>query len=339
MQAYRAPRWLAGSGPVAGNVQTIWPALYSRVHPDRRAGPVPYLRERWDTPDGDFVDLDFFLAEPAAKVAHRPLPAPLLVLFHGLEGSSQSHYSRAFALWAHSRGWDFVVPHFRGCSGELNRAPRTYFSGDHAEVDWILRRLALRKPGPMLAVGVSLGGNMLLRWAQEAGGEASRTVRAVVAVSSPVDLTAVSESINRGFNKQVYTRMFLKSLKPKALAKLQQFPGLADAEAIRRSEDFLAYDNAFTAPIHGFADAHDYWARCSAKPHLRHMRDVPALVLNARNDPFIPASCLPTRGEVGPAVTLWQPHEGGHVGFPAGSFPGHVADLPQAVGAWLQQHL
>jgi len=339
MQAYRAPRWLAGSGLVGGNVQTIWPALYSRVHPDRRAGPVSYLRERWDSPDGDFIDLDFLPAEPDARVAHRPVPAPLLVLFHGLEGSSQSHYSRAFALWAHSRGWDFVVPHFRGCSGELNRAPRTYFSGDHAEVDWILRRLALRRPGPMLAVGVSLGGNMLLRWAQEAAEDASRIVRAVAAVSSPVDLTAVSESINRGFNKQVYTRMFLASLKPKALAKLQQFPNLADAEAIRRSEDFLAYDNAFTAPIHGFVDAHDYWARCSAKPHLRHMRDVPALVLNARNDPFIPASCLPTRGEVGPAVTLWQPHEGGHVGFPAGSFPGHVADLPQAVGAWLQQHL
>lgn len=339
MQAYRAPRWLAGSGLVAGNVQTIWPALYSRVHPDRRAGPVSYLRERWDSPDGDFIDLDFLPAEPDARMAHRPVPAPLLVLFHGLEGSSQSHYSRAFALWAHARGWDFVVPHFRGCSGELNRAPRTYFSGDHAEVDWILRRLALRRPGPMLAVGVSLGGNMLLRWAQEAAEDASRIVRAVAAVSSPVDLTAVSESINRGFNKQVYTRMFLASLKPKALAKLQQFPNLADAEAIRRSEDFLAYDNAFTAPIHGFADARDYWARCSAKPHLRHMRDVPALVLNARNDPFIPASCLPTRGEVGPAVTLWQPHEGGHVGFPAGSFPGHVADLPQAVGAWLQQHL
>lgn len=339
MQAYRAPRWLAGSGLVGGNVQTIWPALYSRVHPDRRAGPVSYLRERWDAPDGDFIDLDFLPAEPDARVAHRPVPAPLLVLFHGLEGSSQSHYSRAFALWAHSRGWDFVVPHFRGCSGELNRAPRTYFSGDHAEVDWILRRLAVRRPGPMLAVGVSLGGNMLLRWAQEAAEDASRIVRAVAAVSSPVDLTAVSESINRGFNKQVYTRMFLASLKPKALAKLQQFPNLADAEAIRRSEDFLAYDNAFTAPIHGFADARDYWARCSAKPHLRHMRDVPALVLNARNDPFIPASCLPTRGEVGPAVTLWQPHEGGHVGFPAGSFPGHVADLPQAVGAWLQQHL
>lgn len=339
MQAYRAPRWLAGSGPVAGNVQTIWPALYSRVHPERHVGPVSYLRERWDTPDGDFIDLDFFPAEPDARAVHRPVTPPLLVMFHGLEGSSQSHYSRAFALWAHARGWDFVVPHFRGCSGEVNRAPRTYFSGDHAEVDWILRRLALRRPGPMLVVGVSLGGNMLLRWAQEAGAEAPRIVRAVVAVSSPLDLTAVSESINRGFNKQVYTRMFLKSLKPKALAKLQQFPHLADAEAIRRAEDFLAYDNAFTAPIHGFADARDYWARCSAKPHLKHMREVSALVLNARNDPFIPASCLPTQAEVGPAVTLWQPQEGGHVGFPSGRFPGHVADLPQAVGAWLQQHL
>lgn len=319
---YRSPWWLPG-----GHAQTIWPALAAR----RRHGPPPsYRRERWDTPDGDFIDVDW-LGEPGPG-------RPTLVLFHGLEGSSLSHYAVAFADWAREQGLSYAVAHFRGCSGEINLAPRSYHSGDHAEIDWILRRAAHRA-GPLYVVGVSLGGNMLLRWAQEAGGEASRIVRAVAAVSSPVDLTAVSESINRGFNKRVYTRRFLATLKPKALAKLQQFPGLADAEAIRRSEDFLAYDNAFTAPIHGFADAHDYWARCSAKPHLKHMRDVPALVLNARNDPFIPASCLPTRGEVGPAVTLWQPHEGGHVGFPAGSFPGHVADLPQAIGAWLQQHL
>jgi predicted alpha/beta-fold hydrolase len=337
MHAYRAPRWLAGHGPVGGNVQTIWPALWSHVHPHRRVGQVDYIRERWDTPDGDFIDLDFF---PAAAQAHAGQAAvPMLVLFHGLEGSSQSHYSRAFALWAHAMGWGFVVPHFRGCSGELNRGPRTYFSGDHQEIDWILRRLAMGRSGPLVAVGISLGGNMLLRWAQEAGAEASRVVKAVAAVSSPVDLTAVSESINRGFNKRLYTRMFLASLKPKALAKLEQFPHLADADAIRRSDDFLAYDDAFTAPIHGFAGARDYWQRCSAKPHLRHMRDVPALVLNARNDPFIPAWCLPLPAEVGPAVTLWQPHEGGHVGFPSGRFPGHVADLPQAVGAWLRQHI
>jgi uncharacterized protein len=334
MHGYRAPRWLAGAGPLAGNVQTIWPALYSRVHPDRRVGPVAYLRERWDTPDGDFIDVDF-LPAPAGT----PSPRPLLVMFHGLEGSSQSHYSRAFALWSHAQGWDFAVPHFRGCSGELNRAPRTYHSCDHAEADWILQRLARRQAGPLLAVGISLGGNVLLRWAQEAGADAERTVRAVAAISSPVDLAAAGHALAHGFNRQVYTRMFLQSMKPKALAKLQQHPGLFDEAALRAARDLHAYDNAFTAPLHGFANTEDYWARCSAKPGLKAMRHVPALVLNARNDPFIPAACLPTRGEVGPAVTLWQPHEGGHVGFPAGRFPGHVADLPQAVGRWLKHHL
>ncbi|MBI2732120.1 MAG: alpha/beta fold hydrolase [Aquabacterium sp.] len=333
---YRAPRWLAGHGPFAGNVQTIWPALYSHAHADHGRVPVAYRRERWDTPDGDFIDVDFW---PAARAAQALKPRPLLVLFHGLEGSSQSHYARAFAHWAHAQGWDYVVPHFRGCSGELNRAPRAYHSGDRAEIDWILRRLALGHQGPMLAVGVSLGGNALLRWAQEAGAEAARVVRAVVAISSPIDLAAAGRAIGRGFNRQVYTRMFLNSMKPKALAKLKQFPGLFNEAALRASRDLYEYDNVFTAPLHGFASTEDYWAKCSAKPGLRHMRDVPALVLNARNDPFVPAACLPSKGEVGPAVTLWQPHEGGHVGFPAGRFPGHVADLPQAVGQWLIQQL
>ena len=234
MQRYRAPRWLAGAGPVAGNVQTIWPALYSRVHPEQRIGQVRYVRERWDTPDGDFIDVDFL---PAG--AGTPSPRPLLVMFHGLEGSSQSHYSRAFALWAHAQGWDFAVPHFRGCSGEINRAPRTYHSGDHAEADWILQRLARRHAGPVLAVGISLGGNVLLRWAQEAGADAGRTVRAVVAISSPVDLAAAGHALAKGFNLQIYTRMFLQSMKPKALAKLQQHPGLFDREALLRARDLV----------------------------------------------------------------------------------------------------
>jgi len=334
---YRAPRWLAGHGPLAGNVQTIWPALYSRAHVDRGNVPVVYRRERWDTPDRDFIDVDFLAAKADADA--NADQRPLLVLFHGLEGSSQSHYARAFAHWAHAQGWDYVVPHFRGCSGELNRGPRAYHSGDHAEINWILRRLALGHAGPVLAVGVSLGGNALLRWAQEAGSGASQVVKAVVAISSPIDLAAAGHAIGRGFNRQVYTRMFLNTMKPKALAKLKQFPGLFNEAALRASRDLYEYDNVFTAPLHGFASTEDYWAKCSAKPGLRHMRDVPALVLNARNDPFVPASCLPTRGEVGPAVTLWQPHEGGHVGFPAGRFPGHVADLPQAVGQWLTQQL
>ena len=133
--------------------------------------------------------------------------------------------------------------------------------------------------------------------------------------------------------------MFLNSLKPKALGKIAQHPGLADPEAVAAARDIYAYDAAFTAPVHGFASTEDYWSRCSAKPGLHGIRELPVLLLNARNDPFMPASSLPTVHDVGPSVTLWQPHEGGHVGFPSGRFPGHVASLPQAVGQWLRTHL
>ena len=331
MLDYRAPRWLAGSGPVGGNAQTIWPALFSR----RFLGPRPvYARERWTTPDGDFIDVDR-LVPPAPGL---PDDAPLLVLFHGLEGSSRSHYAEAFAHWAHQRRWHYAVPHFRGCSGELNLAPRAYHSGDFEEVGWILERFRAAHRGPMLAVGVSLGGNALLRWAEEAGETASRTVRAVCAVSSPIDLAAGGAAIGRGFNRLVYTRMFLRTMKPKALRKLAQHPGLFDRERLLAARDLFEFDNVFTAPLHGFRDTPDYWARASSKPHLHRIR-IPALVLNARNDPFVPASSLPGPADVGPFVTLWQPAHGGHVGFPAGAPPGHVMTLPQAVVGWLHAQL
>ena len=329
----QAPRWLRGPGSIGGHAQTIWPALYSHPRADQAGEAVSYQRERWHTPDGDFIDLDWLSAKaPAAQ-------RPLLILFHGLEGSSQSHYARAFAHWAQSQGWDYVVPHFRGCSGEMNHTLRAYHSGDHAELDWIVRRLALQHSGPMLAVGASLGGNALLRWAQEAGSQAASLVKAVVAISSPVDLTAAGHALGRGFNRHVYTRMFLNTLKPKALAKARAHPGVVNVDALMAARDLYAYDNAYTAPVHGFANTEDYWRRCSAKPGLRSMLDVPALVINARNDPFMPAENLPNANEVGSAVTLWQPAQGGHVGFPQGRFPGHVADLPRAVGRWLAQHL
>ena len=326
MQQYTAPRWLPG-----GNLQTIWPALYAR----RLDGPAPvYRRERWSTPDGDFIDVDF-IDGPAA-----PGPRPLLVLFHGLEGSSRSHYAEAFAAFAAGQGMAFAVPHFRGCSGELNLAPRAYHSGDYEEIGWILRRMhgqhALRGGGPVLAAGVSLGGNALLRWACEAGETARASVDAVASVSAPVDLTAGGQAIGRGFNRLVYTRMFLSTMKPKALAKLAQFPGLFDRERLLAARDLYAFDDVFTAPLHGFRNTDDYWARGSSKPHLRAIR-VPTLVVNALNDPFIPASSLPGPGEVGPYVTLWQPAHGGHVGFPLGVPPGHVRGMPERVGGWLSQ--
>lgn len=332
MQHWRAPGWIGGRGVVAGNVQTIWPARFSRVWHERPAR-LTGRRERWTTGDGDFVDVDWLVPPPTAQ-------APLLILFHGLEGSSRSHYAQAFAHWARGQGWGCAVPHFRGCSGELNLAPRTYHSGDHEEIDWMLRQFRQAHPhGPRVAAGVSLGGNALLRWAQEAGHEGRTLVRAVASISAPLDLAAAGEAIARGFNRAVYTRMFLSSLKPKALAKLKRYPGLYDAQALARAADLYTYDNIVTAPLHGFANTEDYWSRCSAGPRLGALVGVPALVLNALNDPFVPAHSLPTPGSVSPWVTLWQPAEGGHVGFPAGRWPGHVGDMPRAVGSWLAQHL
>ncbi|MEJ1172022.1 YheT family hydrolase [Variovorax sp. CCNWLW235] len=326
---YVAPRWLPG-----GNLQTIWAALYAR----RFDGPAPvYRRERWNAPDGDFIDVDF---ADSALVGTSPGPRPLLVLFHGLEGSSRSHYAEAFAVFAAERGMDFAVPHFRGCSGELNLAPRAYHSGDYEEIDWILRRMRERQAshegGPVLAAGVSLGGNALLRWACEAGDSAHASVAAVASVCAPLDLAAGGEAIGRGFNRLVYTRMFLATMKPKALAKLAQFPGLFDRERLLAARDLYTFDDVFTAPLHGFRNTDDYWARGSSKPHLSAIR-VPTLVVNALNDPFIPARSLPGPGEVGRHVTLWQPAHGGHVGFPLGAPPGHVRGMPESVGSWLGQ--
>jgi len=323
---YTAPRWLPG-----GNLQTIWAALYAR----RFDGPAPvYRRERWTAPDGDFVDVDFVDAP-------RPGPRPLLVLFHGLEGSSRSHYAEAFAAFAASRVMAFAVPHFRGCSGELNLAPRAYHSGDYEEIDWILRRMHAQHVvqgggGPVLAAGVSLGGNALLRWACEAGETARASVDAVASVCAPLDLAAGGEAIGRGFNRLVYTRMFLATMKPKALAKLAQFPGLFDRDRLMAARNLYDFDDVFTAPLHGFRSTDDYWARGSSKPLLGAIR-VPALVVNARNDPFIPARSLPGPSEVGSHVTLWQPAGGGHVGFPLGLPPGHVGGMPERVGGWLAQ--
>jgi predicted alpha/beta-fold hydrolase len=326
LDGYLAPRWLPG-----GNLQTIWPALYAR----RTAGTGPvYRRERWDTPDGDFIDVDFADAMVAPE-AQRP---PLLVLFHGLEGSSRSHYAEAFAAFAAARGWAFAVPHFRGCSGELNRGPRAYHSGDHEEIGWILARMKATHGGALLVAGVSLGGNALLRWAEEAGDSAASTVQAVASVSAPLDLAAGGHAIGKGFNRLVYTRMFLSSMKPKALAKLAQYPGLFDRDTLIAARDLYAFDNVFTAPLHGFKNTDDYWARGSAKPHLHAIR-VPALVVNARNDPFVPGASLPRPDQVGPHVTLWQPLHGGHVGFPHGPPPGHVRGMPESVGDWLGRHV
>ena len=311
MTAYRAPRWLPG-----GHAQTIWPLL---IRPD----PLPYHRERWDTPDGDFIDLDW---SPAPDASQRPL----LVLFHGLEGSSNSHYAVSLLRAATPLGWIGVVVNFRGCSGEGNRLPRAYHSGDSDEIDWILRRLQELHPDrPRYAVGVSLGGNALLKWLGERAAGAADVLRAAAAVSAPLDLAACGHHLARGFNR-IYTRHFLRTLKRSAAEKLHRYPGLFDEQRMSVASNLWEFDDVVTAPLHGFAGADDYWLRASSKPWLMSIR-LPTLLINAQNDPFLPAHALPTPSQVAPSVRLELPRQGGHVGFVTGSLPGRLDWLPQRI--------
>ena len=316
MTPYRAPAWLPG-----GHAQTIWPIV-------RKGAPPSYRRERWDTPDGDFIDVDWLAAAEEAG-------APLVVLFHGLEGSSASHYAGALMRALAQRGWAGAVPHFRGCSGEPNRLPRAYHSGDSAEIDWILRRLRARFPQRTLfAAGVSLGGNALLKWAGEQESGARDVVQAVAAVCAPLDLTAAGRALQEGFSL-LYARHFLVTLKASSAAKLARFPGLFDGQRMRRAQTLYEFDDAVTAPVHGFRDAGDYWRRASSKPWLPGVR-LPALVLSALNDPFLPRQALPGAQEVAASVTLEYPAGGGHVGFVTGPFPGHLDWLPQRLLAFFE---
>ena len=311
---YRAPPWLPG-----GHAQTICPAFVPRPS-------VVYRRQRIDTPDGDFVDFDWVQSEA-------PADAPVVVLFHGLEGSSGSHYALALMALLASIGWRGVVPHFRGCSGEPNRLARAYHSGDYAEVGWMLHTIrALAPNAPMFAAGVSLGGSALLNWLGREEHRARDILEAAAAVSTPLDLTAAGIAIGQGLNR-IYSRHFLSTLVPKALAMARRFPVVLDAAAIAPCRTMYRFDDVVTAPLHGFGGADDYWMRASSKPWLKGIA-VRTLVLNARNDPFIPAESLPSRAEASAAVTLEQPEDGGHGGFLSPSFPGSLDWLPRHLVAF-----
>ncbi len=313
---YRAPAWLPG-----GNLQTLYPALLA---PRPR---VRYRRQRWDTPDSDFIDLDWIENQDSGlEIADQE--RPLLVLFHGLEGSSNSHYARALMHAARQRGWQGVVVHFRGCSGEINRLPRAYHSGDSTEIDWILRRLrTLHGDGPLFAVGVSLGGNALLKWLGEQGEAAHAVVQRAAAISAPIDLHAAGNALEQGFN-MVYTKNFLATMKRKSLAKLHVHPGLFDETRLRATRTLREFDDLITSRLHGYDGVDDYYTRASSKPHLVRIA-VPTLLLNARNDPFLPGTTLPDPVQLSAAVTAAFPDQGGHVGFPDDK--GTLTWMPQAV--------
>jgi predicted alpha/beta-fold hydrolase len=234
---YKPPWWLPG-----GNAQTIYARALARNY------KIQYQRQRWETPDGDFIDLDWLNRESET--------AKVLVLFHGLEGCSRSHYALSVMTLAQHLGWRGVVPHFRGCSGEMNRLPRAYHSGDAAEIDWILRRFRSENLGCEIYVaGVSLGGNMLLKWLGEQGAAAASVVTAAVAVSAPVDLHAAAAVLDFGYRRAIYTRRFLHSLRAKVLAKIATHKLDIDGTRVRACTTFRQIDDLYTAPVHGFKNA------------------------------------------------------------------------------------
>ena len=303
---YRAPAWLPG-----GHLQTIWPLARMPRVPD-------YTRVRWETPDDDFIHADWLPRHPGA---------PLVVLFHGLEGCSRSHYARALMQALAAIGWNGVVPHFRGCSGRPNRLLRAYHSGDSAEIGWILARIAARyREAPVFAAGVSLGGNALLKWLGEQGESARRHIAGAAAICPPLDLVVSGTALGQGFNR-VYSHRFLRTLKAKALNKIAIHKAALDVDRIRKARSLYEFDDAFTAPVHGFDGVLDYWTRASSRPWLRHIA-TPTLLLNAANDPFVPPAALPQPEDVSPAVTQELPAGGGHVGFLSGTFPGSLDWLP-----------
>ena len=293
-------------------MQTIWGPLFRRHR-------IRWRRERVATSDGDFVDLDWADAARAG--------APLLLVLHGLEGSSSSHYVVGLARQALARGWRAVTLNFRSCSGELNRLRSFYHSGHTADLDEIVRMLVAREPGLRIgAVGVSLGGNVLLKWLGERETDVPGAVAGAVAISVPFHLGPCAEALDRGFCRLVYTANFLGTMRDKVRLKADRDPGLreiVDLPRALRARTFAEYDRAVTAPLNGFADERDYWTRASSAPYLGRIRR-PTLLVNALDDPFVPREALPNPADLPPGVRAEFIGRGGHAAFLEGRWPWRV---------------
>jgi predicted alpha/beta-fold hydrolase len=267
-------------------------------------------RERVELADGDFVDVDRF---------ERP-GAPLLLVCHGLEGSSRAHYVRGLVSLALARGLAAAALHFRGCSGTPNRLARFYHSGDTGDLGAVAARLVAERPGrPIVVAGFSLGGNVVAKWFGDEGDGLPAEVRAGAVVSAPFDLDRCCTAIDGpGVMNLVYRERFLRQLRRKALAKAARFPGALDAERVRSARTLRAFDAAVTAPLHGFASAEDYYAHASSGPVLGRVRR-PLLAISAEDDPMVPPDALPMEAaRENPCFTLEVTPRGGHVAFVGG---------------------
>jgi uncharacterized protein len=303
------------------HLQTLWPVFFRRR-------PRPSLRrERLELPDGDFVDLDWTLNDSG----------PIVIIFHGLEGSSRSHYARGMLTSLPQHGMRAVVMHFRGCSGESNRLARAYHSGDTGDIDFVVRTLKAREPHtPLAAIGYSLGGNALLKWLGEQGNAAP--LRCAVAVSVPFLLHESTAHMNRGLAR-AYQWHLLKSLKASARRKARKFSPPAPVHEINRMQSFFEFDDRVTARLHGFASAMHYYTSSSSRQFLNRIR-IPTLIVHASDDPFMHAQVIPEAAELSPAIELDLHRHGGHVGFVGGRLPWQPRYwLEERIPSWLRKRL
>jgi predicted alpha/beta-fold hydrolase len=324
--AFRPAWWLRG-----GHAQTLFASL------TRRRVDVDLHRERVELPDGDFLDLDWYEPEGCGVGV---ADAPLVLILHGLEGSSDSHYVRGMLRELGRMGVRGVVMHFRGCGGEPNRLRRAYHSGETGDLEFVVAELRRREEGGRLGVvGYSIGGNVLLKWLGEKG--AAAAVDAAVAVSVPFDLTQAADRMSRGFSRiyqrkstahavrrlsrgfsRIYQRRLVRCLQQSVLEKMEHIDlalGL-DEDELRAMRSFWEFDDRVTARLHGFEGADDYYERCSSRAFMKSI-ERPTLVLHARNDPFMTEAVIPTPDELAASVRFELADDGGHVGFVCGRWP------------------
>lgn len=290
---YRPPVWLRN-----GHVQSVWPSLFRRVALDEPETEVI------PTPDDDELYLDWY----------RQGSDRLAILSHGLEGHSRRPYILGLARALLEQGWDVLAWNFRSCGGVMNRQPRFYHSGATMDLDTVLRHAGRRDYRQLFLSGFSMGGNLTLLYLAQQGEQVDSRVIGAVTYSVPVDLAGSAQMLALP-SRRIYMQRFLKDLYGKMRQKENLFPELISTAGYDEISNFRQFDDRYTAPLHGFRNAEDYWAQCSALPRLKDIR-VPALVVNAGDDPFLSAACYPSRREqLGDWVTLEMPEWGGHVGF------------------------
>ena len=294
--SFSRPWWLFNT-----HLETVWA---------RHVGKTPrYVRKIIDTPDNDQVAFDFLHGDP---------DKPCLVIFHGLEGCSRSHSVRQVAMWFSQQGWSVYVPHFRTC-GIMNKLPRAYHAGDSADCDWMLRfsKASLPEVSTMYALGISLGGNVLVKWLAENPGQ--QLIGAAAAVCAPLDLEASAKKMDGFFVRRTYGQYFLKKLRGKIYLKLSKYPFLIKPRQLERIRTLREFDELLTAPLHGFEGASDYYAKSSALPKLDSVA-TPLLLVHSENDAIVPVPQLPAND----AITALRTNAGGHSGFVTPPFPGNA---------------